>query len=61
MSTRPAPTLQSSIFDNRSRSAVGDFLKKHIRTDRDLSFVSAYFTVHAYGGRGMTSLTKGTP
>ncbi|MDX2080313.1 MAG: helicase-related protein [Terrimicrobiaceae bacterium] len=49
MSTAPAPTLQSSIFDNRSRGAAGDFLKKHIRTDSDLSFVSAYFTVHAYG------------
>lgn len=48
MSTTPAPTLQSSIFDNRSRGAAGDFLKRHIRTDSDLSFVSAYFTVHAY-------------
>ncbi|MGB6219387.1 helicase-related protein [Haloferula sp.] len=42
------PTLQSSIFDNRSRGAAGDFLKQHIRDDSDLSFVSAYFTVHAY-------------
>lgn len=49
MSTAPAPTLQSSIFDNRSRGAAGDFLKKHIRTDSDLSFVSAYFTVPGLG------------
>lgn len=43
-----APLFRSSIRDNKSRGAAGDFLKQHIRSDSDLSFVSAYFTVHAY-------------
>lgn len=38
----------SAIHDNRSRAAAGDFLKQHIRPGSELSFVSAYFTVHAY-------------
>lgn len=42
----PSP---SSIRDNRpARGAVGDFLKSEIQPGSDLSFVSAYFTVHAY-------------
>ncbi|MEZ5431564.1 MAG: helicase-related protein [Verrucomicrobiales bacterium] len=40
--------IQSAIHDNRSRKAAGDFLKQHVRDDSKLSFVSAYFTVHAY-------------
>ena len=42
------PTLESSIFDNRSHGAVADFLRAHIVPDSTLSFVSAYFTIHAY-------------
>ena len=46
-STTPQ-TIQSAIHDNRLRKAAGDFLKQHVRVDSKLSFVSAYFTVHAY-------------
>ncbi len=42
------PTLQSTIYDNQSRRKAGDFLKEHIRSGSELSFVSAYFTVHAF-------------
>ena len=45
--SNPLP-LQSSIRDNSSRGTAGDFLKKQIRDGSQLSFVSAYFTVHAY-------------
>ncbi|MCP5535813.1 MAG: ATP-dependent helicase [Akkermansiaceae bacterium] len=39
----------SNLRDNHSkRGAVGDFLKHTIQPDSKLSFVSAYFTVHAY-------------
>jgi len=39
----------SSLRDNRpQRGSTGDFLKEHICPGRVLSFVSAYFTVHAY-------------
>jgi hypothetical protein len=47
MSTSPPATSQSQIFDNRACGAAGDFLKRHIRSDSNLSFVSAYYTVHA--------------
>lgn len=43
----PQP-LSSAIHDNRSRGMAGDFLKQHVRSGSSLSFVSAYFTVHAY-------------
>lgn len=48
MSSSKRPSLQSAIFDNRARGNAGDFLKHHIREGSALSFVSAYFTVHAY-------------
>lgn len=38
----------SSIRDNKSRGSVGQFLKENIKTDSDLSIVSAYFTIYAY-------------
>ena len=43
------PQSESSLRDNRKhRGTVGDFLKTEIQPDSHLSFVSAYFTVHAY-------------
>jgi SNF2 family DNA or RNA helicase len=43
------PQSNSSLRDNRThRGTVGDFLKSEIQTGSHLSFVSAYFTVHAY-------------
>lgn len=45
----PAPTiLKSGIRDNRERGSVGDYLKKYIQTDSQLSIVSAYFTIYAF-------------
>ena len=38
----------TSIVDNRKR-LVGDFLSEKIELDSDLSIVSAYFTIYAYG------------
>lgn len=38
----------SSIRDNKNRGSVGQFLKENIKTDSDLSIVSAYFTIYAY-------------
>jgi len=38
----------SSIRDNHSHGAVGDFLKEAISNNSTLSIVSAYFTIHAY-------------
>ncbi|MCF7731640.1 MAG: hypothetical protein K9N23_08125 [Akkermansiaceae bacterium] len=44
-----APQSNSSLLDNRAhRGTVGEFLKSEIQPGSDLSFVSAYFTVHAY-------------
>jgi hypothetical protein len=40
--------LTSGIRDNHLRGSVGDFLKKKIRDDARLSFVSAYFTIYAF-------------
>lgn len=50
----PIPT---SIRDNRSRGSAGDFLKTSITEESALSFVSAYFTVHAFN-RLSTSLNE---
>ncbi|WP_038171283.1 helicase-related protein [Verrucomicrobium sp. BvORR106] len=48
MTESPSPAL-ASLRDNRpTRGTVGDFLKQEILPDSILSFVSAYFTVHAY-------------
>ncbi len=41
-------SIQSSIVDNRSRGSVGEFLSSRIKSEAELSFVSAYFTVFAY-------------
>ncbi|MCB1091846.1 MAG: hypothetical protein KDL87_09960, partial [Verrucomicrobiae bacterium] len=38
----------SGLRDNYSRGKAGDFLRATIAPGADLSFVSAYFTVHAY-------------
>jgi hypothetical protein len=38
----------SSIRDNKNRGSVGQFLKDNIKSDSDLSIVSAYFTIYAY-------------
>ncbi len=38
----------SGIWDNHNRGAIGSFLRDKIRTNADLSFVSAYFTIYAY-------------
>ena len=48
MTHAPAPTQESGIRDNRSRGAVGDFLRSQVRAGAELSFVSAYFTIYAY-------------
>lgn len=40
--------LTSGIRDNRDRGSVGDYLKENIRTDSELSIVSAYFTIYAF-------------
>lgn len=39
----------SSIRDNRKRGSVGDFLRENIKEGSNLSIVSAYFTIYAYG------------
>ena len=48
----PPNSAQSSsstgLRDNHSRGKAGDFLKETIASGSSLSFVSAYFTVHAY-------------
>jgi SNF2 family DNA or RNA helicase len=38
----------SGLRDNHSRGRAGDFLRENIVAGSELSFVSAYFTVHAY-------------
>ena len=38
----------SGLRDNHSRGKAGDFLSENITPGSALSFVSAYFTVHAY-------------
>jgi hypothetical protein len=49
MSSHPSnPKNSSGLRDNHSRGKAGDFLKDNIREGCELSFVSAYFTVHAY-------------
>lgn len=48
MNSHPTP-FRSSLRDNRpQRGSVGGFLKQEIHPGNVLSFVSAYFTVHAY-------------
>jgi hypothetical protein len=43
---QPLPT--TSLKDNRRRGNVGEFLDTSIENGSRLSFVSAYFTLHAY-------------
>lgn len=38
----------SSIRDNRNHGSVGQFLIDNVKSDSDLSIVSAYFTIYAY-------------
>ncbi len=42
------PLTFSQLLDNHNRGSVGAFLKDKIRTDSELSVVSAYFTIYAY-------------
>ena len=42
------PEATAAIVDNRTRR-VGDFLRERIAAGADLSIVSAYFTIYAYG------------
>jgi hypothetical protein len=48
MSKSESKYLASSIVDNRKRGTVGAFLNETIKPEAKLSFVSAYFTIHAY-------------
>jgi hypothetical protein len=41
-------THSTGLRDNHSRGSAGDFLRDHIKPGSELSFVSAYFTIHAY-------------
>ena len=38
----------SSIRDNNDKGSVGQFLRENIKSDSNLSIVSAYFTIYAY-------------
>ena len=38
----------SGIRNDPLRGSIGDFLKEKVHPESDLSFVSAYFTIHAY-------------
>ena len=42
------PTHTTGLRDNHSRGSAGDFLRDQIQPGSELSFVSAYFTIHAY-------------
>ena len=44
-----AKQTNSGIWDNHKRGAIGDYLKDRIKPEAELSFVSAYFTIYAYG------------
>lgn len=47
----PQPSVSpnsTGLRDNHSRGSAGDFLRENIEAGSELSFVSAYFTVHAY-------------
>ena len=48
LSDSPQASISSGLRDNHSRGKAGDFLRGNIVPGADLSFVSAYFTVHAY-------------
>ncbi len=40
--------INSGIWDNHKRGAIGDFLMEKIKPGANLSFVSAYFTIYAH-------------
>ncbi len=42
-------TASSGIRDNHSRGKAGEFVAELLSSDTELSIVSAYFTIHAYG------------
>jgi hypothetical protein len=44
----PIPPNNFGLRDNHGRGSAGEFLKHNIEPESELSFVSAYFTVHAY-------------
>src|SRR5262249_20092242 len=46
---RQPTVLASGIRDNPTRGCVGDYLKRVIEPGADLSVVSAYFTIYAFG------------
>ncbi len=48
MTPSQTPKPASGIRDNFGRGTVGEFLREKIQSGADLSFVSAYFTLHAY-------------
>lgn len=45
---RPPPPA-SGIRDNRDRGSAGQYIAEHLTEDTELSIVSAFFTIHAYG------------
>ena len=45
---RPSPPV-SGIRDNRRRGSAGHYIADHLTDKTELSVVSAYFTIHAYG------------
>ena len=48
MNQTPNPPNDSGLRDNHSRGTAGSFLQEAIQPGSELSFVSAYFTIHAY-------------
>jgi hypothetical protein len=48
MPQTPTSPNGSGLRDNHSRGSAGGFLRGAIQPGSELSFVSAYFTVHAY-------------
>jgi SNF2 family DNA or RNA helicase len=44
----PVSPHSTGLRDNHSRGSAGGFLRENIEAGSELSFVSAYFTVHAY-------------
>src|ERR1019366_8018358 len=49
LNAAPTAAAGSGIRDNYLRGAVGEFLLQRIGEGSDLSVVSAYFTIYAYG------------
>jgi hypothetical protein len=49
LALRGSMTASSGIYDNYLRGALGKFLLEKIHGGSDLSVVSAYFTIYAFG------------